>query len=354
MKGIHFFAILCILSCFTLVSCILEDTGEYKLTGKIGQYITSDVCKVSCSTNTVQNGTTYLYATVENSKVLDNWGLFIRGIKYYVDDNYIAETNTGLTSFRDSIPNLSSGLHYLKCEITIGGESCEDALINRNASFSVTDNNGGTVVPGDNTTPLTDLFMDYNYVTSGDYLQINPFLFSEASSKPRITKVDYRWDGQLISSVNTEPFSLNYLITEAPETKHDIHVVVYYRNSDGTESTRQWYYSGYTICNDTDYRYTGGLKWFKESYTKADYLPVYARAYIGKNAKEKLEFRLLIDGEEVLMENSFPYDKNFPLASYETGVHVLTYKWTIIFEPTPPNISSSSASISSKKEFMIL
>lgn len=311
----------CVLSLGILISCDeIDNEGEYKLTGNIEHLIpvsSYDVKKTESSDGK------YIIFTPELNRNFEYWGLSMKKADYYLDGN-LYKTVTDVPFELMLVKNdIDVGNHTILTKMTIGGEACNDAVIEKSNDFTLSSH-------GDISESYGDFYIDYNYVTKGEYLIVTPELLTERSSKGcKIKEVEYKWDGQVIQKSTTAPFSLKYMVNDEIGTTHNLSVYISYQDDNNLYLSYNWGYSDYKIRGDNDYMYSWSIKSKQNMYSNGETVSCAAKIYKGKNFNGTISWELFLDGVSVAQTDKFPYVKDIILSGMSIGTHVLKGKFTI-------------------------
>lgn len=319
------YGVLILLSSFFIVSCEDDNVGEYKLTGNIENLIPSGSYSISRTTKAGSDGTEYLVVTPTIDDNFEYWGLSIKKVEYYIDDVLTSTINASPFDLVYPVSDMKAGNHTVKTKITICGEECDDVVLEETDDFYVS-------TKGSVSQPSASIYFDYNAVCKGETLHITPYVIESRSPKGcKITKAEYYWDDKLIATKTDSPFSWDYQVYDDAETSHDLKVNVQYSNDEGYSSSTSFYYSGYTVMKDDEYRYwwTRKLSDNDNEYVNGETVESVAKLYKGKDNKDEISFKLYYDGNLIGESSTFPYEVDYKLENQTAGTHKFKTEWTV-------------------------
>lgn len=154
-------------------------------------------------------------------------GLYIKRVKYSFDGKELSTISVAPYNFSYTIKNENVGDHKFSYEVTYSGKDGEDRTANGEYNILIMAeslNVDDALYLGDNTervTEKTDVVLSKNDVLTG-HLEL---LGSNVSAK--ITKVEYYYDGKLISASSIEPYSFSYSLPSDSEGKHKFTRLIY-------------------------------------------------------------------------------------------------------------------------------
>lgn len=295
---------------------VLIELTPYPLEGDISKYVPEETYEIRCHNVNAEGGVTYLQIEPVSYAQLALWGLEVKEMDYYLDGKFITSVNKSPYIYDTKTKDLKDGKHYVKAQITIGGEKCNDVTIERTDSFYVYQNNYTSDV---------DLYMDFNYVGKGDILTVEPEITPRnSSSVPTINEVSYTWDGKLLSRKTSSPFTLSYPITEEADTRHQLDVKLIYSLNGSKRTTN--YSIQMNIFRD-DYSFCScSIKSAKKDYKNGETVSFYAKNYKGKKAEDEYKLEVYIDDQLIGTTDTFPYTLNYKLSGLKVGIHKISYK----------------------------
>lgn len=153
-----------------ITSCTDENVGEFTLSGNIEHLIPENSY---CLTRTTTSDGRYIIFTPTFDANFEYWGLALNKVEYYIDGTlYSVEESFPCELFliKDKMP---AGTHELLAKMTIFGNTCDDLVIEKNVEFNI--------YTGDISELHGDFYIDYNYVSKGDFLIITPELLVNRS-----------------------------------------------------------------------------------------------------------------------------------------------------------------------------
>jgi len=311
------------ISLFALASCDEETSDDLILRGDIKDLVPNYTCVVECDYETAsEDGNTYVMLSPKYNADLSMWGLKVRKIDYYIDNELVSTETTSPFVYQCHSSQWYLGLHSVKANITIGGDECNDVIISSNAHFYINDNKAYS--------KHGDIYLEYNFVTTGDILHITPYLLEETSSEGcNINKVDYEWDGKIIQTCTEAPYSLSYKITEEVGSVHDLQVNIDYKdNSDIFLSYT--FSSNFKIYGDSDYILSCCNKSSRVIFNNGQTISLVAKLFKGKNITTDYNLEIYLDDKKIGEANSFPYNLNYKLDNQSPGLHKISKKWITI------------------------
>lgn len=312
--------ILCIIMSFTLFSCEDDNVGEFVLTGNVEHLIPDGSYDLR---KTIADDGQQIVFTPKFHSQFEYWGLALRQVEYYMDDALYEKETQPPFELMISGKDVEAGGHKLVAKMTVAGEACDDVILEKECVFyKHTDG----IMSENPETPKSrgDFYINYNYVTKGDELVIIPELLVDRSSEGcEIDKVDYYWDGMLISTSISSPFGLRYRVEEEIGSAHDIRVAIAYHDNFSQNLTCGWSYSKYTICSSDDYMGTMNIKSNRSDYKNGETVSLIAKLFRGPNVKEDFEVRFYFDDQLIGKSASFPYTLDYKLEKLPIGSHTI-------------------------------
>lgn len=307
------FAVLTIFAS-SMASC-LSDEGEFKLTGNIEKYIPKESYSLEHSVDT-KDGTRYLTLTPKLNEKFDYWGLSLRQVEYYENGELLKTVDGPQGELSCKVSDLGVGRHEILAKMTIQGEECDDVVLEDSYDFAISSQGYVSQIRG-------DFYIDYNYVTAGEMLHITPYLLAERSSKEcEIEKVVYYWDGDSIDTKTSSPFSLDYKVNDAEESKHELHLVIYYNDVNGS-GTYNWSHTNYEIQKKTETVEQWTIKSSREDYKIGETVQIVANRYKWQEQKETCTFNVYLDGTRIGGSVEFPYELNYEVRNISVGTHTI-------------------------------
>lgn len=325
--------VLCTLIIFmalSLVSCEDENVGEFKLTGNIEHLIPDDSYSINI-TNT-DNGQ-YIICTPYLHSLFEYWGLTLKQVEYYIDDEFYKTETIPPFELKLNKDDIAVGNHMLKTRMTIVGENCDDLILENEDEFYISSTGSVSKIHG-------DIYIDYNYVTKGDELVITPELLVERSSNGcMIDEVKYYWDGTLISTITSSPFTFKYKVNDEVGTSHKLMLSLKFHDNSST-GTFNWSYNNYKVYTADDFWGTWDIKSRRNDYINGETLSLAAKVFKGANVKNNHEIEFYLDDDLIGKSSSFPYILDYKLDKLSIGSH--TIKGKIITKKGDLTISSQS------------
>lgn len=308
---------------FFLTSCDEEVSDDLTLRGNIDNLIPNGVIKVSVA-SLYHDGNTYIRLSPKVYADFDFWGLYIRSMDFLIDGESVGTKTTEPYTLNYVSESISSGSHEAISRITIGGNECDDAIICDTTNFYA----NSTTYTGQG-----DFYIDYNLVTTGDNLQITPYLLEETSSEGcEITTVAYYWDGELLNKATSSPFSLNYQVTEEVGTSHDISIIINYKDNKNSNLTYSYGHSGFMIYGPEEVAMYFITKSSRMYCDNGDTLSGMGKVFVGKESDATCNMCVYWDDEIVDTTTNFPYEFNYAVHDAETNtIHDLTMKGEVTY-----------------------
>lgn len=298
-------------------SCEFE-SDEIKLTGDISQYVPSYSVGIECTMISAPDGTDFFQANLIERADFDLWGLSIKKVDLYVDEQLIGTSTSSPFTFNKEYKNFASGKHEALALVTVGGENCNDVTLESKKEFICTKYSS------------TSVTYIYNYVTKGDYLYAEPII---TNSSYQIDNVEYKWDNNVIATNSHSPFNLNYLVNDEIGTTHSLEINVKYHSSTSTR-TSSYSNETYKILGDDDIVRDAILMTSTHVYKNGDVLKAYIQSYEGKNRNETSSLKLKIDGKELTTVKSFPVVYEYTINGLQRGIHMISFEWSIYNKET--------------------
>lgn len=309
----HIMWIMMLLTTFTISSCEDDNVGEFVLTGNIEHLIPEGTYDLN-KTETI--GGQYIVFTPDLNTNFEYWGLSLKQVDYYIDDVlYTSETKSPWEIMIDK-NEMPKGNHKLRAEMTIIGQACDNVVLVKEESFYIP-------YDGEISERHGDIYIDYNYITKGDELVITPELLTNRSTEGcEFDEVRYYWDGKLIATYTSSPFTLRYKVDDEVETTHQISVQIAYHDIFSKNLTYNWSYSNYEILSSDDYFYSWRIKSGRNEYKNGEIVSLVAKLYKGSNVKKDFEIELYFDDVLIGKSSSFPYILDYRLTNLSKGSHV--------------------------------
>lgn len=305
---------LCLLSfSATHSSCIKEDIQDMDLSGDISKYVPDYSIDFDyASVGGAEEGVYFLVAPDIRAN-FEMWGLYIKQIDYYLNDKLIGTCTDAPFAYSDHFDTFETNSYKAKAVITIGGKKCDDYTFIKEKNISIQTSFRR---------PLA-LFMDYNYVSSGEIFNFTPVIIKDQSSPTaEITKVNYKFGDESID-ITTSPFTFSRVVTEPDESSIPFTANITYRDSSSATSYSYGFSTSIKVGGEM-YRHSAGFQSSNRFYKNNQILPLYAKVYPGKgyvNSVFRTTFQL--DGKEIASTTDFQFLLNYPLSNLSQGVHVL-------------------------------
>ncbi|NPD92837.1 Ig-like domain-containing protein [Xylanibacter muris] len=314
----HLVCIIMLLTTFIISSCKDDNVGEFVLTGNIEHLIpegTYDLKKTETSSGQ------YIVFMPDLDYNFEYWGLTLKQVDYYIDDElYSSETRSPWEIIINK-DDMEKGNHKLRAEMKISGQACDDVVLVKEKAFYISNNSGITERHG-------DIYIDYNYITKGEELVITPELLTNRSTEGcEFDQVKYYWDGKLIATYTTSPYTLRYKVDDEIESTHQISVQIAYHDVFSKNLSYNWSFSNYKIHSSNDYFYSCRLKSGRNDYKNGETISLVAKLYKGSGVKKDFDIEFYLDDELIAKSSSFPYTFNYRLTNLSKGSHVLKYKF---------------------------
>jgi len=322
-----------------------EEWEEFKLTGNIESLIPDYSYSIEHSIAASSDGTNYLVAKTDFLGVLDTnleyWGLRVKNIRYYVDDTLLETVSSSPYGMACPVADIGLGDHTLKAKITVCGEECDDAVLEKSDDFNV---------PSTNSTKQTyaRIYVDYNYVCKGENFQLTPYILEERSPEgSKITKVEYYWDNKLIETKTASPFTWSYPVTDEAGTSHSVKAVIRYSYGSNSTGIYNFSFDTYTIMDDDDchYWWTRKLSDNDDVYQNGETVEGVAKCYQGKNYTDKISLKLYYDDKLIGESSTFPYEIDYKLVNQSVGFHTFKPVWTKTHPDGTNNTSTTESTI---------
>lgn len=314
----------------TLISCEDKNVGDFVLTGNIESLIPKN--SYDLKQTTTDDGQ-YIVFTPNLHSNFEYWGLTLEKVEYYLDGTLYAIKQTLPCELILAKDDITIGNHTMKAQMTIVGEACDDAILEIEKEFNVSDYGHISELHG-------DFYINYNYVGQGDQLVVTPELLVERSSEGcTIDEVKYYWDGVLIATETSTPFTLRYQVNEEVGSIHNLEATIYYHDYKNHNLTLRWGYSGYTIYSEDDDFFTWTIKSSRNNYINGETVSLIAKLFKGKNVTTNHEIEFYLDGELIGQSSSFPYTLDYKLSDLSIGTHTITGK---CISKEGDNVSSTS------------
>ncbi len=209
------------------------------------------------------------------------------------------------------------GNHELLAKMTIVGEACDDVIIEKENVFYIPSN--GTISERHG-----DFYIDYNYTTKGEELIVTPELLTNRSTEGCIIdKVDYYWDGKLISTATSFPYELRYRIEEENGTSHQLKAIIAYHDNYSNNLTYNWSHSNYIVQTADEYFVSWDIKSSRNDYTNGETISMIAKLYKGSNVNKSFKIEIYFDDLLIGKSVSFPYLLDYQLNNLKVGTHTI-------------------------------
>ena len=309
----HIVCIIMLLTTFAISSCEDDNVGEFVLTGNIEHLIPEGTYDLN-KTETI--GGQYIVFTPDLNTNFEYWGLSLKQVDYYIDDVFYTSETTSPWEIMIDKNEMVKGNHKLRAEMTIIGQACDDVVLVKEEAFYIPND-------GEISERHGDIYIDYNYITKGEELVITPELLTNRSTEGcEFDKVRYYWDGKLIATYTSSPFTLRYKVDDEVETTHQISVQIAYHDIFSNNLTYNWSYSNYEIQSSDDYFYSWRIKSGRNDYKNGEIVSLVAKLYKGSNVKKDFEIELYFDDVLIGKSSSFPYALDYKLTNLSKGSHV--------------------------------
>ena len=305
---------LCLLSfSATFSSCIKEDIQDMNLSGDISKYVPDYSIDFDyASVGSAEEGV-YFLAAPDIRADFEMWGLYIKQIDYYLNDKLIGTRTAAPLAYSDHFDTFETNSYKAKAVVTIGGKKCDDYTFIKEKNITIQTSLRR---------PLA-LFMDYNYVSSGETFNFTPVIIKDQSSPTaEITKVNYKFGDESVE-VTTTPFKFTRVVTEPDDSSIPFTANITYRDSSSATSYSYSFSTSIKVGGEM-YRHDAGIQSSNRFYKNNQTLPLYAKLYPGKgyvNSVFRTTFQL--DGKEIASTTDFQYLLNYPLSNLSQGVHIL-------------------------------
>lgn len=295
----------------SLTSCEKVEEEEFVLEGNIEKLLPTNAYSL---TNVALNNSEYTARWLNMNVDLDEWNLKMKNVEYYLDGVKVPTNTANLQSFHMKDSEFNTGNHTLKTRFTISGDKINDVTRETETKFYV---NSESEV-----SQKGDFFISYNYVTKGDYLVVEPELLAAHSTAGcAIDAVTYTWDGKVIATKTSAPFSLRQPMNDAVGTKHTLGVTIAYHDNNNRSLTYGYTVNDYKIYDTDEAAIHSDVKSTKADYKNGETLSLAAWAYEGSKSKENCEVIFTLDGKEIGSSTTFPYTLDYKLSGLSTGLH---------------------------------
>lgn len=330
----------------TTMSCE-EDYSNMSLPDNLP--IPSYACILSFSGSTSSNGTTADVSWKFEPLFLadfDFWKLSIKQVDYYLDDIHQYTATASPYTFRYTASNIPCGTHTVRAVYTITPKNHNNIIIENSKSITVGTDGQGQYLIG-------NFWVDFDfYIKKGEPLVVTPHIVKEQSAPEcRIKKVEYSWNGMLIATKTSEPFSLNYPIDEQEGTCHQLSLNITYGGDGYKDRTCTHNISNISIITRTTdasifYIMSSVNSKGEYEYKNGDILRGIAKVYLGEDvADSSKSFKLYWDNEIIEDSRVFPHTVNYKLQNQSVGTHELKYEWINLNENGMPVFSFSQTKI---------
>ncbi len=294
-------------------SCVKDEIQDMNLSGDISKYIPDYSIDFDYAyVGSAEEGL-YFLATPDIRADFEMWGLSIKQIDYFLNDELIGTCTAAPFALSDHFETLGNGSYKAKAMVTIGGKNCDDYTFSKEKSITVQNSVRRPLV----------LFMDYNYVASGETFNFTPVVIKDQSSPTaEITKVKYQFGEESIE-ITTSPFTFSRVVTEPDASSIPFSANITYRDTSSATSYSYSFSTSIKVGGEM-YRHDAGIQSSNRFFKNNQTLPLYAKVYPGKgyvNSAFKTTFQL--DGKEIGSTTDFQYLFNYPLSNLSQGVHVL-------------------------------
>lgn len=305
--------IMMLLTVFAISACEDDNVGEFVLTGNIEHLIPEGTYKLKKTETT--NGQYFVFTPDINSH-FEYWGLTLKQVDYYIDDALYRSETQFPWEIMINRNDMEKGNHKLRAEMRIVGQACDDVILVKEDAFYIP-------YDGEVTERHGDIYIDYNYITKGEELVITPELLTSRSTEGcEFDEVRYYWDGKLIATYTSSPYTLRYQVEDDIKTTHLISVQIDYHDIF-SKNLSYWYYSTYEIQSSDDYFYSWSLKSGRNDYKNGESISLVAKLYKGSNVKKNFEVEFYLDNVLIKKSSSFPYTLNYKLTNLSKGSHVV-------------------------------
>lgn len=315
--------------------------------------IPSHACMLSFSGSSSFNGTTADVNWIFEPILLadfDLWGLRIKHVDYYLDDIHQYSTTESPYTFTYIASNVSYGTHTVRAVYTIARENHNDITIENSRILNV----GNGKQEQDTEQYLNGRFwVDCDcYIKKGEPLVVTPYVVKEQSDPEcKIKKVEYTWDGILIATQTTEPFSLSYPINEEEGTSHQLSLNIIYGGKGYKDKNYNYLFTNISIMEKTTNTCTFELMSSVNSkgeyeYKNGNTLRGIGKVFLGEAITDAPKvLKVYWDNKVIDESRTFPYIVAYKLIDQSVGTHKLKYEWTDLDESGKPAFSFSQTKI---------
>lgn len=320
-----------VLTTLGLVSCEDDNVGEFKLTGNIEHLIPGGSYDLA---KTVTDDGQYIVFTPELNDNFEYWGLTLKQVEYYIDDA-LYKTETALPcELMINKSDIEVGTHKLKAVMTVIGDDCDDVVLEKEDVFYISSTGSMSERHG-------EFYIDYNYVVKGDELVVTPeLLVARSSDGCKIDEVRYYWDGSLIFTAASSPFTLKHKINAEDGSSHEIKLVIKYHDRYSDNLTYNWSFSNYKIYTADDSFCTWNIKSIRNDYKNGETISLIAKLFKGANVRKNYEVEFYLDNKIIGKSSTFPYTLDYELNNLSKGSHSIEGK--IITKDGDSTISQSN------------
>ncbi len=314
----HLICTMMLLMSFAVSSCKDDNVGEFVLTGNIEHLIPEGTYSVK---KTVTSDGQYITFTPSLNSNFEYWGLTLKQVDYYIDDTLYRSEKNSPWEIMINKDDMEKGNHKLRAEMRIVGQACDDVTLVKEDVFNIPNNGGITECHG-------DFYIDYNYITKGEELVITPELVANRSTEGcEFDEVKYYWDGKLIATYTSSPYTLRYKVDEGIGTTHQVSVNITYHDVFSKNLSYSWLYTNYKIYSSDDYFFSWKLKSGRNDYKNGETISLVAKLYKGANIKKDFEVEFYLDNVFIGRSLSFPYTLDYKLSHLSKGSHEIKGKF---------------------------
>lgn len=308
----HLTRIILLFIAFAITSCEDDNAGEFILSGNIENLIPEDIYDLK---KTDISG--YIVYTPDLDSNFEYWGLTLKQVDYYIDDVLYESETASPWEIMIKKNEMGKGNHKLRAEMKIVGQACDDVILVKEDAFYIPND-------GESRESHGDIYIDYNYITKGEELVVTPELLANRSTEGcEFDKVEYYWDGKLIATYTSSPYTFRYKVDDEIGSTHDIRVYIAYHDATSKNLSYNWSYLAYKIRSSDDIFYSFMLKSSHNDYKNGETISLVAKLYKGSGVKQDFEAEFYLDDVLIGKSTSFPYTQDYKLTNLSKGSHVV-------------------------------
>ncbi len=299
------------------ISCEDDHKDDFELTGNVSKYFPSYCVNLSGSFN--WGGGKYFHMIIEPRFYFDasEWGLSIDKVEYYIDNVYYKTETESPYQIEYESRDWYVGAHSVRADITISGSKIETFVLQCSKSL---DNSSSQE-------RAADIWFDYNYATTGDEFFITGNINTNRSAPgTSIKSFSCKWDDASMGEKTSTPYKLTHMVTESPETKHNVSASLTYIQGN-TTINYGFSMQNYEIPGPNSVKQIFIVKSSYSDYENGEYFQGVARQFIGKNVKSTYGVEIYLDDKLIGASMTFPYELSYKLENFSVGEHTLKKQW---------------------------